>query len=143
MEGSIWEPIAKKMTFEAFDGVPKKDEPSTIVGNVFTGVGLMIAATVLTIGFYMAYQREKLLFIAILCVVVFLYSIKVVILVAALRAKMNPMVFRIYMGSTVFMALMSMILMILFSIKASQRMRGSFRSSQPPATYPSSPTDYS
>lgn len=118
-----WIPITKKKYVETFetDGVSTQK----MVGNVFIGISLMILAAILTMIFYWSYQKEKHLFITILCGLVFLYTIKMVILVATLREKLNSVVFRLYMGSTVFMSLMSLLMMIYFGVKTAQRLRGS------------------
>jgi ABC-type transport system involved in cytochrome c biogenesis permease subunit len=118
-----WIPIVKMTKYETFESANPSTQ--TVVGNVFIGVSLMILATVFTLIFYWAYQKEKHLFVAILCGVVFLYAIEVVILVATLRDKLNRTVFKLYMGSTVFIAFMMLILIVFFSIKASQRLRSS------------------
>lgn len=138
---STWIPIVSKRTYEPF---VDESQTQSIVGNVFIGVGLMILATILTVVFYWSYNKEKLLFITILCVVVFIFSVKMIILVAALRTKMNPIIFRLYMGSTTFMSMMSLILIIYFAVKTSQRLRGSSSSSYIPPqvqAYASSSSD--
>lgn len=118
-----WIPIAKMLKYETFETA--EDSSQTIVGNVFIGVALMILAAIITIVFVWAYNKEKHLFITFLCGLVFLYTIKVVILVASMRDKINKNVFKLYIGSTAFMSLFSLILTIFFAIKTSKRLNGS------------------
>lgn len=128
MSFAEWIPIVKQNTYETFETAGQPNA-QTMVGNVFIGIALMILATLLTVLFYWSFQKEKYLFITILCAVVFLYTIKMVILVAILRDKLNSIVFRLYMGSTAFMSLMTLMMMIYFAVKTSQRLRGTSSSS--------------
>jgi drug/metabolite transporter (DMT)-like permease len=121
-----WIPIAKMTTYETFKDA---DTHQSVVGNVFIGVALMVSAAMLTLLFYWAYQKEKHLFFAIFAGIVFLYTVKVIILVATLREKINMNIFRLYIGSTAFMSFMSLLLMIYFAVKASQRLKSSSSSS--------------
>ena len=125
-----WTPIAKMMKYETFESQPESAQ--VIVGNVFIGIALMILAACITILFYWAYNKEKHLFIALLCGLVFLYSIEIIILVATMRDKINKNVFRLYIGSTAFMSLLSLFLLVFFAIKASKRLRSSSVSSPSP-----------
>lgn len=124
-----WTPIAKMMKYETFETA--EDSSQVIVGNVFIGVSLMILAAFLTILFYWAYNKEKHLFITLLCGLFFLYTIKVVILVASLRDKINKTVFRLYIGSTAFMSLFSLFLLVFFAVKTSKRLGSSTSSPAP------------
>jgi vacuolar-type H+-ATPase subunit I/STV1 len=123
-----WEPIVKKPVLEPFR---TEIESQSIVGAVFTGIGLMALAAFLSILFYWTYQKDKTLFIAIFSALMFLFAVKMVILVAVLRNKLNAIVFRIYMGSTVFASLLCAFNLVFFSIKASQRLGSSSSSSVP------------
>lgn len=128
-----WIPIAKMMKYETFE--TEADSSQAIVGNVFIGVSLMILATFITILFVWAYNKEKHLFITLLCGLVFLYTVKVIILVASLREKINKNVFRLYIGSTAFMSLFSLLLLIFFAVKTSKRLNGTGISSNPTTNY--------
>jgi vacuolar-type H+-ATPase subunit I/STV1 len=124
-----WKSIVSKQTLEPY---VSEGQSQSIVGSVFIGIGTMVFATAVTLMFYWAYQQDKTLFIAILCGLVFLYSIKMLILVSVLRNKLNPIVFKFYIGSTIFMSILTLILIVYFAIKASQRMRGPSSSYVPP-----------
>jgi vacuolar-type H+-ATPase subunit I/STV1 len=125
-----WTPIAKMMKYETFE--TQVESSQVIVGNVFIGVALMIMAACITILFYWAYNKEKHLFITLLCGLMFLYTVKVIILVASMRDKINKNVFRLYIGSTAFMSLLSLFLLIFFAVKTSKRLNAS---SSPVAPY--------
>lgn len=132
-----WEPIVSKQILEPF---VEEKESQSIVGAVFTGIGLMVLATFVALMFYWAYLKEKTLFIAVFSVLILLFAIKMMILVIVIRKKLNPIVFKVYMGSTAFMTLFAIFNIIFFSIKASQRLRSPSSSSSyiaPPAYMPS------
>lgn len=122
-----WTPIAKMMKYETFE--TENESSQVIVGNVFIGVALMILAAVITILFYWAYNKEKHLFITLLCGLVFLYTVKMVILVASVRNKINKNVFRLYIGSTAFMSLFALFLLVFFAVKTAKRLGSSTSSS--------------
>lgn len=107
----------------------EEKQSQSIVGAVFTGIGLMVLASFIAIVFYWTYETDKTLFIAVLSGITFVFSVKMIILVAVLRRKLNPIVFRVYMGSTIFMAVLSIFNIVFFSIKASQRLGSSSSSS--------------
>lgn len=134
-----WIPIAKMTKFETFKDTPETTQ--VVVGNVFIGIALMVLAAIFTFMFYWAYQKDKHLFITILCAVVFLYTIKVIILVASLRDKVNLTVFRLYVGSTAFMSIMALIMMVYFAIKTSSRLNSSSSSSSSSYNIPAAPMD--
>lgn len=103
-----------------------EDDSKAIVANVFISVGLMIAAMIITGIFYWSFNKNPLLFISILCAIMFFYTIKVIIIAALMREQFkSKMMFMILMGGTVFMSLLSLILTIMFGIKASQGGRSS------------------
>lgn len=121
-----WEPLLKQATLEPF---VDEQQSQSIVGAVFTSIGLMVAAGLLAMLFYWSYGLEKTLFIAIFSGLMFLFAIKMLVLVVVLRKKLNTVVFRIYVGSTVFVSILTLFNIIFFSIRASQRLRGSSSSS--------------
>lgn len=122
-----WEPIVKQTVLEPF--VEDEKQSQTIVGNVFIGMGLMVMAAFLALLFYWSYEKNRSLFIALFSGLVFLFSVKMVILVAVVRKKLNNIIFKLYMGSTVFMSFVSMFSLIYFSIRASRSSSSSSSSS--------------
>lgn len=121
-----WEPIVQNIVLEPF--VDEKESQS-IIGAVFTGIGLMVLASAIAMIFYWTYQKEKALFIAVFSSIMFVFSIKMLILVAVMRNKLNTIVFKIYMGSTIFVSILCLFVVIFFSIKAYQHMGSSTSSS--------------
>jgi ABC-type multidrug transport system fused ATPase/permease subunit len=123
---SEFEPILKQKlsNTNGIEQFVSESESTSIVGSIFMGIGLMVLAMLITWLFLWSYQKEKLLFIVVLSVVVFLYSVEMVAFIALQRGKLSPLMFRIFMGSSVMISIMCIILIIVFSIKASQRLRG-------------------
>jgi uncharacterized membrane protein len=123
---SYFEPLLKSRRQEDDNREGFADaNTQTIVGNVFIGISIMILAMCLTWLFYWSYMRERTLFIAILSGVMMLFAIEMLILVVMLRSQVSQLLFTFYMGSTAFATFMCLILVIFFSFKASQRLRGS------------------
>lgn len=116
-----WQPLVSPKP----EGFVSEEESRSIVGNVFITVSLMIFAGIIALLLFWTYAREVSLFISILNAIIFLYSIKMLILVAATRSKLRDFVFKLYMGSTVFVSLLSLALMIVFAVKASRAMASS------------------
>lgn len=104
-------------TYETF--VSEKNSQS-IIASVFVSIGVMIFASIVAILFYWSYQKDVSLFIALISGLVFIYSIQMVIIVAVLRSKMKPGIFKFYMGTIIFMAFLSLFMIIIFSIKANK-----------------------
>jgi len=116
-----------------------EEDSKTIVSNVFISVGLMIGAMIITGIFYWAFNKNVLLFITIMSALVFLYTIKVLIITAMMRSNYKSQrMFMTMMGGTVFMCLLSLILTIMFAIKSSS----ASRSSATPSYIPSNVNDY-
>lgn len=104
-------------------------QTKTILGDVFKTVGLMIVAAFFMWFFYWAYAKEKQLFMAILSGLLFLYTLTVVSVTVTYRAKFSSPMFAFLMGSSAFVAFMTLISTIFFSVRASQRLRGASGSS--------------
>lgn len=132
-----WVPIVKKTHFE--EPFVTEEKSRSIVGSVFVAVGVMIFASIVAILFYWSFQRDVSLFITILCGLVFLYSVMVVALVATMRTKMNEIIFKFYMGSTTFVAFLTLGLTILFGVKYGRGSSSVSRSSPYSSSYTPSP----
>lgn len=117
---SMFEPLLMQPSKEHF---VSEEESKSIVVNILIGVSLMVAAMLLTWLFIWAYEKEKALFITILGVVMFLYSVKMVIFIALKKKDMGDVAFKVFMGSSVTMAIMNVMLIIFFSIRAASRLR--------------------
>lgn len=130
-----WEPLLKNQNLEPFVDEPQSQK---IVGGVFTGMGLMVLAGLMAILFYWTYQKDKTLFIAVYSGVLFLFALEMLVLIAVIRQKLNAIVFRIYIGSSVFFCLVTLFMLMYFSFRAMQRLRGS----SSPSSYAPPPPSY-
>lgn len=150
---SPFEPLLKPKPEEDATGVYRPMEPfvtetdtKNVVNNVFTAVGLMILAAFIMWIFYWTYSREKTLYMAIMSALMFIYALMVLSVTVVYRAKYTRPVFTFMMGVSVFVAFMTLISVIFFSVRASERMRGSSSSSgyaaPAPAYVPPAVQDY-
>lgn len=98
-----------------------KDTTKTIQ-RIFLSVGLMVLAIVIGFIFLWAYRKERTLMIVVLSVVVFIYSLLVLVFSLVQRDKLDYIYFTMLMGGSAFMTIMTVLLIIVFSIIASQRM---------------------
>jgi hypothetical protein len=110
-----WVPIVKKQVFEPF---VDEAQAQSIVTEVFLSIGLMVFAGVIGVTLYWAYNKDHSIFIALVSALTFVFSVKMVILVAVLRKKLKESIFMMYMGSSVFMSLLSLFGVIYFAIAA-------------------------
>lgn len=113
---------------------PKKIEPfvneedtKRVMKSVFTAVGLMIGAMFLAFLFTWAYNKEKTLFISVYAGIMLLFCALIIIVVSIIRSKINDVaVFYVLIGSSAFFALFNIVLVIVFAIVASKRLRRSY-----------------
>jgi CDP-diglyceride synthetase len=99
-------------------------QTKSIVSQVFITISLMILAAIIMWLFYWSYAKEKLLFMAILSGLMFIYTVIVIGVTVSYRAKLSTPTFTFLMGASAFMAFMTMISVIFFSVRASQRLKG-------------------
>ena len=126
--GSRWIPIVGNQRIEPFVSeyfMSSKDQTVSIVTTIFTIIACMIIAAFLGIVFYWSYHREVTLFIAILCSVTLAYSIMNVIYFSVKSDQIEQTPLRIYLGSSIFVAILNIVLIIYFSVVAREKMRGS------------------
>lgn len=97
----------------------------TIIKNVFIGIGMAILGTTFGLALYWAYNKEKTLFIVFLSVILFFYALMQMVYTLVKKDTLNDTEFRWSIGAAVFMEILSLILIILFSIVASNRLRRS------------------
>lgn len=124
--------ITRFLTGSGFETEPfvTEEDSKTIVSNVFISVGLMIAAMIVTGIFYWSFNKNPMLFICILCALIFFYTVKVITITALMREQFkSKRMFMVLMGGTVFVCLLTLILAIMFGIKANQGGRSSSSSS--------------
>lgn len=104
-----------------------EEETRRIVTQVFIAVALMIAAMFLAFVLSWAYNKEKTLFFAMYATITLLFSVLVIALVSVIRDKIeNAKVFYTLIGSTAFMSIFNIVLIIVFGVIASKRLRRNF-----------------
>lgn len=101
-----------------------EDDTKQVMTQVFIAVGLMIAAMFLAFVLSWAYNTEKTLFIAIFASITLLFSALIITLVSIIRNKIDDVkIFYVLVGSTAFMSIFSIVMIIVFSVIASKRLR--------------------
>ena len=101
------------------------NDSRNIVSNIFISIGLMVGAALVMALFYWAYQKERNLFVTIFAAFMFAYALYVTIFVTILRGKFSSVAFRLILGSSAFVAFMTLMTLIFFAVKTSQKLRGS------------------
>ena len=104
-------------------------QTKSIVSQVFITISLMILAAVIMWLFYWSYAKEKLLFMAILSGLMFIYTVIVIGVTVSYRAKLSTPTFTFLMGASAFMSFTTVISVIFFSVRASQRLKSASGSS--------------
>lgn len=142
-----FEPLLKLQSYEKREEFVNETDTRSVVANVFISVALMLLAMVITLTYIWAYRKDVSLFIAIFALVVFLFTVEMVIFVTMVRSNVSRLMFMTFMGSVVFMAFMAIVLIIFFSIQASRGSgsgSGSYSRSSysSPAVTPSYGQDY-
>jgi len=108
-------------------------ESNALVINVFTGIGLAALGMLITFIFFWSYNKDKTLFIVVLSVLFFLYALMQMVYFIVKRGSLGNTEFSVMLGASIFVEIMAVILLIIFSIVASRRLRGSVSSSYAPA----------
>jgi uncharacterized membrane protein len=104
-------------------------ETNALVINVFTGLGLAALGMIFTFLFFWSYNKDKTVFIVVLSVILFLYALMQMIYFIVKKESLGNVEFSIMLGASIFVEIMAVILLIIFSIIASRRLRGSTVSS--------------
>lgn len=107
-----------------------EEDTKQSVANIFLSVGLMIVALFIGGLLFWAYRKERSLMIVVLSIFVFIYAILMMTLGIIQRKNMDKGYFLSIVGSSIFMSVMMLILIIVFSIVASRRMSKSYLGSQ-------------
>ena len=123
-----WVPLIKKRIepFAIKEKFVDEQQSVTIVTTIFTVMAAMLGAALVAMLFYWSYQREVSLFIAIICMISFLYAVENVIFIAIKRTQVSDITFRFYLGSGIFIALMNLFMFVYFAVKANSRIRGGY-----------------
>ena len=124
-----WIPIVKSQRIEPFVSEYFTDNQTTvsIVTNIFIVMACMIIAAFIGVLLYWSYNRETALFIAIISGVTMCYAIMNLIYFVVESSKVSAVALRIYLGSSIFMVMLNILLVGYFVIRAMRKM--SYRSS--------------
>lgn len=96
---------------ESFVG---EKETKKIISNTFITLSFVIVGLVLTALLFWAYVKTDKLYITIFSFIVFAYTLMMVIFIALIRAKLTENEFKIYMSTSIFMSLFSLIVFGIF-----------------------------
>ena len=88
----------------------------TVTGNVLMGVGLMVLAFVIALMFGWSYSVSMSLFVAVIGLVMFIFSLNMLIYISIIRSKMSIKAFNYYFGLTLFMAFMTLFISVFFTV---------------------------
>lgn len=103
-----------------------EEETKTGVANIFVSVGLMVFAILLGGILFWAYRKERALMIVFLSAFMFIFSVLIMSLSIAQRSKLDSKYFMFMTGSSIFMSVMMIIIIIIFSIITSRRLNKSY-----------------
>lgn len=107
-----------------------QDTTNVVVGRIFIAIALMVLAFLIAIVLFITYNRSLNTFISVFAGIVFLYSLIFVIIVAVKRDVLGRMTFQTMLGSSAMMCIISLIMIIFFSIKnSSSKSKPSFDAS--------------
>lgn len=89
--------------------------------NIAISTGAIIITSLITILFYWVYQRDKYLFISLLCFLLFLYGLMNFGGFFLIQKKINQTFFRIYIGAATIIILSSVIVGLGFAVASSRK----------------------
>lgn len=96
---------------EAFVG---EKETKTIISNTFITLSFVIVGLILAALLVWAYYKTDKLYITIFSFIVFAYTLMMVIFIALIRNKLTENEFKIYMSTSIFMSIFSLIIFGVF-----------------------------
>ena len=111
------QPVQAHEGFKSDDNIEQfitSDEKATMV-NVLVGVGLMTLAIIVSLIFAWAYNTDRALFIVVLGIVMFAFSVNMLIYMALIRKNMSKAALNYYLGITAFMSFVNLLIVILFT----------------------------
>jgi len=97
-----------------------EEETKQTVGNTFVTLSFVFLGMVVTALLFWAYQKTDTLFISLFSLMVFGYSLMMVIFISIIRDKLSVNQFKIFITASIFMALCTLILFVYFVIRAVQ-----------------------
>jgi hypothetical protein len=89
-------------------------ETKKIISNTFITLSFVIVGLILTALLFWAYIKTDKLYITIFSFIVFAYTLMMVIFIALIRAKLTENEFKIYMSTSIFMSIFSLIVFGIF-----------------------------
>ena len=108
---------------DIIEGFVDKRETTTIVTTVLIVCASMICSGLLAILFYWSYQKEPTLFICIISAITFVYALINIIYISVKSKDFDSISFRIYIGTGMSVAILNIVFIIYFAIKATARLR--------------------
>lgn len=96
-------------------------ETNALIINLFTGLGLAALGMVLTFAFFWSYNRDKTFFIVVVAILMFLYGLMQMIYFIVKRENLGKTEFSVMLGASIFIEIIAVILIIVFSIISSRR----------------------
>lgn len=96
--------------------VSEKDTKS-IINSTFISISLIILGMVIGGLLYWSYIMTDKLYITLLSAILFGYTLMMVIFIAMIRAKLTENEFKIYMSASIFMAVLTLVIFIVFLIR--------------------------
>lgn len=117
-------PILKPRKVEMF---VSEEETKEVMTRVFIAVGLMIGAMFLAFLFIWTFNKEKTLFISVYATFMLMFAAMIIIVASVIREQItNKKVFYVIIGSSVFVALLNIVVAVIFGVMASKRLRKAF-----------------
>lgn len=89
-------------------------ETKTIISNTFITLSFVIVGLILAALLVWAYYKTDKLYITIFSFIVFAYTLMMVIFIALIRSKLTENEFKIYMSTSIFMSIFSLIVFGIF-----------------------------
>lgn len=103
--------------------VSEKDTKS-IINSTFISISLIILGMVIGGLLYWSYVKTDKLYITLLSAILFGYTLMMVIFIAMIRAKLTENEFKIYMSASIFMAILTLAVFIIFLIRTIAHFKG-------------------
>lgn len=100
-------------------------ETKQTVGNTFTTLSFVFLGMVVTALLFWSYQKTDTLFISLFSLMVFGYSLMMVIFISVIRDKLTVNQFKIFITASIFMSLCTLVLFVYFVIRAIQFLKRS------------------
>jgi hypothetical protein len=102
-----------------------------IVASIFSTLAAALCAAIIAMVFYWSYETEPTLFIAIFAGIMVMYTLTLVLLFAIKSGSFDALTFRYYLGSSVFVCVVNIIVAVYFGLKARNRMNSGYGGVRP------------